>query len=384
MNTIIPLLDLRREYEYMKADIDAAIERCLTHQQWILGPEVKELEEKVSRYLGVKHCVGVSSGTEALLISLRSLAIKTKGKEFFDKEDRIITTPFTFVATASSILRAGATPVFVDIDPLTFNVDTAKIKTYLKNSASKAVGIVPVHLYGQPCDLDAILDIANEYGLFVVEDACQAIGAKWKGKLVGSVGETGAFSLFPSKNLGGFGDAGMISTNDGQLATFARMLMQHGGKDKYNIEHVGYNARLDTLQAAVLSVKLDYLNEFNQKRKTLARFYSEGLAGCPDIVTPTSVSCADHVFHQYTIRVRRGKRDGLKDYLTQQNISTMVYYPFALHTMDIFAKSSVIAGSLEETEKASQEVLSLPIEPLQNKEESAFIVEHIRKFLSER
>jgi dTDP-4-amino-4,6-dideoxygalactose transaminase len=233
----VPLLDLGLEYEYMKDDIDVAIKKCLGHQRWILGPEVKEFEERVSGYLGAKHCIGVSSGTEALILSLRALAIKLKGQEYFTKDDEIITTSFTFTATGDAILRSGATPVFVDIDPETYNIAPGNIE---KAVSEKTVGIIPVHLYGQSCDMDKIMTIAEGQGLFVVEDVAQAFGGMWKGKKLGSLGTAGAFSFFPSKNLGGFGDGGMVSSEDGEFVELVRMLLKHGGRDKYNVDHIGY------------------------------------------------------------------------------------------------------------------------------------------------
>src|SRR3990172_8101104 len=251
----IPMLDLRREYEYMKEEIDSAIKKCLEHQKWILGPEVGELERKITEYIGGKHCVGISSGTDALVLALMALAIKIKGKEYFDRNDEIITTPFTFTATGDAILRAGATPVFVDINPDTYNIDPASIKGYLQSHSSRVVGIIPVHLYGQSCGMDEIMEIARENDLFILEDVAQAFGGKWKGKMLGAIGTAGTFSFFPSKNLGGFGDGGMVSTNDDENAELVRMLLKHGGRDKYNVDHIGYNARLDTLQAAILLAK---------------------------------------------------------------------------------------------------------------------------------
>ena len=326
----IPMLDLRLEYKYMKKEIDSAIKKCLDHQKWIFGPEVKELEDKVAGYLGVKHCIGSSSGTEALVLSLRALAIKLKGQEFFDKTDEIITTPFTFTATGDAILRAGATPVFVDIDPLTYNIDTARIRDYIAStltSASNVVGILPVHLYGQSCNMDEIMDIAEQHKLFVIEDVAQAFGAAWKDKKLGSIGTTGSFSFFPSKNLGGFGDAGMVSTNDDKIANLVRMLIKHGGKDKYNVDHIGYNARLDTLQAAIIGAKIKYVDEFNERRSKIAGFYDNALGNLNDISPPMSLPAAHHVYHQYTIRLKNGKRDDLQRFLNDQNIGSMVYYP---------------------------------------------------------
>ncbi|MFZ5996236.1 MAG: DegT/DnrJ/EryC1/StrS family aminotransferase [Nitrospirota bacterium] len=383
----IPMLDLRLEYEYMKADIDAAIRKCLDHQKWIFGFEVKELEDKIAAYLGVKHCIGTSSGTEALVLSLRALAIKIKGQEYFDKADEIITTPFTFTATGDAILRAGATPVFVDIDPKSYNIDPVKVREYLRKSSKQVVGMLPVHLYGQSCQMDEIMDIAREYNLFVIEDVAQAFGGTWKGRKLGSIGTAGCFSFFPSKNLGGFGDGGMVSTNDDEIAELVRMLLKHGGKDKYNVDHIGYNARLDTLQAAIILAKFKYIDEFNERRRKIAEIYNRELSEIGDIVLPKSyeLSAMNHklyrVYHQYTVRA--SKRDELQLYLKDKGISTMVYYPFPLHKMKVFGNGmSKISGSLGNSEHATSTVLSLPIEPLQSKEDTDYIIKAIKEFFS--
>ena len=378
------MLDLQAEYAYMKKEIDAALQRCLGHQKWIFGPEVAEFEGAVKTYLDAKHCIGVSSGTEALVISLRVLAIKLKGKEYFDREDEIITTPFTFTATGDAILRAGATPVFVDIDPRDYNIDVKKVREYLASasgrSTGKVVGIIPVHLYGQSCDLDEIMEIARENSLFVVEDVAQAFGATWKGRKLGSIGECGAFSFFPSKNLGGFGDAGMVATGDDEIAGLARMLLKHGGKDKYNVDHIGYNGRLDTLQAAILGAKLKYIDEFNENRLAVAKRYTKELSGVGDLVLPSydRKNGSRHVYHQYTVRTSR--RDELQAYLNEKGVSTMVYYPFPLHKMRVFDGRIKVSGNLSNAEQAVNEVLSLPIEPLQRNDDTAYIADCIRQF----
>jgi UDP-2-acetamido-2-deoxy-ribo-hexuluronate aminotransferase len=415
----IPMLDLKREYEYMKADIDAAIARCLDHQKWILGPEVREFEGTVARYLNVKYCIGMSSGTDALVLALRALAIKTKGQEYFDRSDLIITTPFTFTATGDAILRAGATPLFVDIDPATFNIDPTKVSQCLKNfpdpsrftpdaslltdvqrltpdaSRGNIVGILPVHLYGQPCEMDQIMSIANEYGLFVVEDCAQAFGAEWlmvdgKRSKVGSIGNVGCFSFFPSKNLGGFGDAGMVSTNDDELDTLIRMLTKHGGKDKYNVDYIGYNGRLDTLQAAILTAKFKYIDEFNARRRHIGQLYAEGLKDVPGIVlplaeveSPLSLSPAPltqgfSVVHQFTLRVLNGQRDLLQQHLRASGIDSMVYYPIPLHAMRVFKSRCAEYGELSEAEQAARQVLSLPIEPLMGAQEIAISTDAVK------
>ncbi len=385
----VPMLDLKLEYDYMKKDIDAAIAKCLNHQKWIFGPEIKELEESIAKYLGVKHCIGVSSGTEALVLSLRALAIQWKGQEYFKKTDEVITTPFTFTATGDAILRSGATPVFVDIDPATYNIDANKIKEYLTQNSGKVVGMIPVHLYGQACNIDDIIAIAREHNVFVVEDVAQAFGATWENKKLGTFGHAGCFSFFPSKNLGGFGDGGMVSTNNDETAELVRMLLKHGGKDKYNVDHVGYNARLDTLQAAIILAKVKYIDEFNGKRREIAKIYNKELKEIEGLVLPYKYKYEQfatnhdlhHVYHQYTLRVLNGKRDDLQKFLEKKGISTMVYYPFPLNKMKVFGEGrSKSSGSLIAAEQASDGVLSLPIEPLQDKVTSERVVQGIKEF----
>lgn len=376
----IQMLDLKLEYEYMQADIDGAIKTCLDHQKWILGPEVKQLEDALAGYLGAKHCIGISSGTESLVLSLRAQAIKLKNKEYFDKADEVLTTSFTFTATGDAILRSGATPVFVDIDPDTYNIDTAKIKAYIKSNKN-VVGIIPVHLYGQSCDMDEIMNIAEGNSLFVIEDVAQAFGGKWKDRKLGSIGTTGSFSFFPSKNLGGFGDGGMVSTNDDETAGLVRMLLKHGGKDKYNVDHIGYNARLDTLQAAVILAKFKYIDEFNSKRRQVGAHYNEGLKDVKGIVLSGLLPEAFHVYHQYTIRVLDGKRDDLQKHLKDKGVSTMIYYPYPLHKMKVFGEGrSKIFGTLDHAETSAESVLSLPVEPLQNKEDTLHVIDCIQEY----
>lgn len=372
----IPMLDLKLEYAYMKADIDDAISHCLDHQQWILGPEVKQLEEKTATYLNVKHCIGCSSGTDAIVLALRAWAIKHKGKEYFERTDKIITTPFTFTATGDAILRAGATPVFVDIHPQTFNIDPVQIKNYLDSNPQGIVGIIPVHLYGQACEMGEIMTLAKDRGLFVVEDVAQAFGGTFKGKKLGTLGDLGTFSFFPSKNLGGFGDGGMVATENTELAELVRMLLKHGGKDKYNVDHIGYNARLDTLQAAVILAKLKYLDEFNFKRRQIAKTYSQELKNLTGLIIPQDEP--GHVYHQYTVRVLNGKRDALQKQLKDNGVDSMVYYPIPLHLMKVFAGRCEIAESLKESETAAKEVLSLPIEPLISLREISHVCQMIQ------
>lgn len=382
--TMIPMLDLRAEYLHIKAAIDEKIANCLEHHRWILGPEVDNLEANVAEYLNANHCVGVSSGTDALIIALRALAIRDKQQEFFSKEDKIITTPFTFTATGSSILHAGATPVWVDIDPVTFNLDPEQVKRAVEEIPG-IVGILPVHLFGQSADMGAIMEIAEQYNLFVVEDVAQGFGAKWNDKQLSTIGDIGTFSFFPSKNLGGFGDGGAIATQNAELAELSRMLMQHGGKDKNNVDHLGYNARLDALQAAIINAKLDHIDDFNNHRRAIAHAYNEGFAGIAEIETPREDGIADkadvhHIYHQYTLRVKNGQRDALKAHLAEQGVSSMVYYPHPLHTMRLFKETSECFGNLEHTEQAAKEVLSLPVEPLQSAETIETICQSVRSF----
>jgi len=358
----IPMLDLKFEYLSLAEGIEEALLKAATSAKYILGNEVKELEEKIASYVGTKYAVGVSSGTDALVLSLRALAIQRKKKEFFDKEDLIITTPFTFTATGEAILRAGATPLFVDIDPDTYNIDPEQVERAVKEYGSRVKGILPVHLYGQPCNMDEIMRIAKEYDLFVVEDCAQSLGAKWNGKQTGSFGNTGCFSFFPTKPLGSFGDGGMITTNDEKLYELLLILRKHGGKNKYNASYIGYNARLDTLQASILLAKLRHIDNFIKKRRKIAKFYSENLKNIKWLITPKEALKAYHVFHQYTIRIKEKRRREIIERFEKKGIQVIIYYPIPLHRMTVFQNNRMeIFGNLEISEKASQEVLSLPL-----------------------
>ncbi len=358
----IPILNLKSEYYEIMEDVDYALLKTSAKANYILGEEVKELEKSIAKYIGIKYAVGVSSGTDALVLSLRALAIKLKGKEYWDKEDLIVTTPFTFTATGDAILRAGATPLFVDIDPLTYNLNPELIREAIKKYGNKVKGILPVHLYGHPADMTEIMNIAKEYNLFVVEDCAQSLGATWEGKQTGSFGDLGCFSFFPTKPLGGFGDGGMVTTSDEELYELVLMLRKHGGKDKYNVEHVGYNARLDTIQASVLLQKLKFLDKNNLYHRKIAENYNKQLEDIDWIKVPYEHPKAYHIYHQYTIRVSDGKRDILQKKLKEKGIQSMVYYPAPLHKMKVFINNGMeILGNLRESEKASIEVLSLPI-----------------------
>ncbi len=376
----IPMLDLKKEYYSFIEEIDYVILKCIAEGKYILGPEVEELEKKVMEYLGVRHCIACSSGTDALILSLRALAIKIKKQERWDKGDLIITTPFTFVATGDTILRSGATPLFVDIELETYNLSPSLVKKAIRKYGKKVKGIILVHLYGHPCDMDELLALSKENDLFVVEDCAQSFGAAWNNKKTGSFGDLGCFSFFPSKNLGCFGDGGMVSTNDDELAEIVRMLIKHGGKDKYNVEHIGYNARLDTIQAAILLTKLKYIDRFNLQRRKIAQIYSEGLKDIKWLKLPNEKEKAYHVYHQYTVLLMGKARKEVQEKLKQQGISTMVYYPYPLHKMMVFKNNGMeVFGDLKNSEVASENVLSLPIEPMFGEEEVKIVIDALNK-----
>jgi dTDP-4-amino-4,6-dideoxygalactose transaminase len=349
----IPVYDPLPEVEFLWPELEEAFRRVMRSGQYILGPEVEAFEEEVASYLGVKHAVGVNSGTDALVIALRALGV--------GPGDEVITTPFTFFATAEAISLAGATPVFVDIDPRTFNINPDLIPSAI---TPRTKAILPVHLYGLPAEMDPILEIARSYGLKVLEDCAQAFGATYRGKKVGTLGDAGAFSFFPTKNLGGFGDGGLIATNSDEVAERARMLRAHGSRRKYYNERVGYNSRLDALQAAFLRVKLRHVDAWNEARRQVASRYNELLAGLPGLVLP-EVS-PGHVFHQYTVRVLGG-RDRVAEALAREGVGTMVYYPVPLHRLPVYAH---MGAALPEAERAAREVLSLPMGPFLTREQA--------------
>ena len=366
----VPFLDLKRQYESIKQEIDEAIQTVLESQQFILGYEVEEFENKMSEYCGVKHAIGVASGTDALLLSLKANGIS----------GGVITTPFTFFATAGAIHNAGAIPVFADIEPDTYNIDAEEVKRLLDSKSNKRIrAIIPVHLFGQAVEMDAIMEIAEEHDLIVIEDAAQAIGEEYYGKKVGSL-TIGCFSFFPSKNLGGYGDGGLVTTNDDDLADKIRTLRMHGAKPKYYHHEIGYNSRLDTIQAAILGVKLNHLEEWTDRRRDNARYYSQALSDIDELEAPQIADGRKHIFNQYTIRVKNGKRDNLKGFLEEQGISTVIYYPLPLHLQPCFSFLGYRKGDFSAAEKASAEVLSLPVYPELRKEEREYVVEKIREF----
>jgi dTDP-4-amino-4,6-dideoxygalactose transaminase len=361
---MIPILDLRKQYLSIKDEIDAAIQGVLQGGQFILGPEVTELEERVAAYCGCRYGIGVASGTDALRLTLTALEV--------GPGDEVITTPFTFVATANTISHCGAQPVFVDIDARTYNLDPAAVEAAV---TSRTKGLVVVHLYGQPCDMGPLIAVARRHGLFVVEDAAQALGATYQGQRVGSFGDAGCLSFFPSKNLGAYGDGGMVVTNNAALADKVEVLRRQGGKKKYYHEVLGFNSRLDTLQAAVLNVKLTYLESWNQRRREAAHRYNQLLSNLP-VTTPNEQPGSCHVYHQYTIRAL--ERNELAAYLKKQGVATMVYYPVPLHRQPLYEDSVPVCAP--NADRAAQEVLSLPMSPDLATSDQEYISDLIRSF----
>lgn len=365
----VPLLNLREQYRSIKSEIGAAIQKILDSQSFILGPEVQALEKEIARYCMTKYAVGCASGTDALFLSVKAMGIGAG--------DEIITTPFTFIATGGAIYNAGARPVFADIDPRTFNMDPAKIRAKM---TKKTKALMPVHLYGLMAEMDAINAIAREAGLKVIEDNAQGIGATYKGKVAGSVSDAGCISFFPGKNLGSYGDAGMVVTDDEKLAQRIKVIRVHGSTSKYVHETIGYNSRLDNLQAAILLVKLKYLGEWTRKRQENAAYYNARLKGLP-LATPYVPEHCAHVYHQYTLRVP-AVRDKLMDYLNERGIEARIYYPVPLHLQECFKPLGYKKGDFPEAERAMDEALSLPVDSELSSEQKEYIVGTIREFFS--
>ncbi len=347
----VPLLDLSLQNGPLGEPIRKAMDEVLASNYFIMGPQVAAFEKQAAEYLQVKHAVGVSSGTDALVAALMAIGI--------GPGDEVITTPFTFFATVGSIARLHAKPVFVDIERDTFNIDPNLLE---KAVTPKTRAIIPVHLFGQSAEMDPIVEVARKHNLKIVEDAAQAIGSKYKGRKVGSIGDVGCFSFFPSKNLGCFGDGGLLTTNDDSLAEMCRLMRAHGSKPKYYHKHVGGNFRLDTLQAAILSVKLPHLETWHAGRRKNAAWYNEHLAGLP-IVLPTVRSYNESIYNQYTIRVPDGKRDALRKHLVEAGVGTEIYYPVPMHVQECFAYLGYKEGDMPESEAAAREVVSIPIFP---------------------
>jgi len=423
----IPTLDLKRQYGEIQAEVRAAIERVCASQQFVLGPEVEALEQEIAQYVGVKHAVGCASGTDALWLALAAARVGTG--------DRVITTPFSFFASASSIVRTGAEPVFVDIDPGTLNIDTKAVARALERgsnvrsqatntkspannrgglrssgrakaavpASTRVKALLPVHLYGQCADMTLFQELASEHNLALIEDAAQAIGARWDGKSAGSMGVAAAFSFYPTKNLSAYGDAGLVTTNDPTVAVHMRRLRNHGSPERYLHTEFGWNARMDAIQAAVLRVKLKHIGDWNERRRSHAATYTlllqkAGLVaadtstrGTAHMANPPSSARfpiqilktsphAFHIFHQYVIRAER--RDELRAFLKSRGIGSEVYYPIPLHLQPVFAYLGYKKGDFPEAERAAREVLALPMFPELTREEIEAVVGAMADFYS--
>jgi dTDP-4-amino-4,6-dideoxygalactose transaminase len=364
----VPMVDLQIQYQAIKEEVDAAVLGVIQSSHFILGPQGKALEEEIASYHGVRHAVAVASGTDALHLALLAAGIK--------RGDEVITTPFTFIATAEAISYVGAVPVFVDIDPDTLNIDIEKIGPAI---TGKTRAIIPVHLYGQPADMGGLMKLAKKHNLRVIEDCAQSFGAEYHGKKTGAIGDLGCFSFFPSKNLGGYGDGGMVTTDDNDLARHLLSLRNHGSTVRYYHDEIGFNSRLDEIQAAIIRIKFKHINVYNTMRRNNASLYSRYLAD-PGIRTPSEQSGTKHVFHQYTIRVKN--RDAVKQKLDAGKItSSMIYYPVPLHLQTAYKDLGLRPGSLPVAEQAAREVLSLPLYPELTEQQIEKVADAVKKAL---
>jgi dTDP-4-amino-4,6-dideoxygalactose transaminase len=371
----VPLLDLKGQYQAIREEVRAAMDRVVESQFFILGPEVESLEREVADYSQCAYGIGVSSGTDALLAALMAIGIKAG--------DEVISPTHSFFATAGAIARLGATPVFVDIDPLTYNIDPERLESAITH---RTRAIIPVHLYGQMADMDPVMDMANRHNLYVIEDAAQAIGSEYKGRRAGSIGHLGCFSFFPSKNLGGFGDGGLVTANDPELTAKVKLMRNHGYSPKYYNKVVGGNFRLDALQAAVLRVKLRYLDDWTEGRQRNAEIYRKlfaeaGFTGDNKKVTlPAEAADRRHIYNQFVIRSHR--RDDLINHLKQRQIGCEIYYPVPLHLQECFADLGHKTGDFPSSESAANETLALPIYPELTQEMLESVVSAIAEFHS--
>jgi len=377
MKTKVPFFDLAVQFKSIENEIKSALDEVFQNQQFIMGPKVQVLEEAMAQYCRTRYAVGVASGSDALLLSLMALGIGTG--------DEVLLPPFTFFATAGSISRLGATPVFVDIDRETYNMDPSKIEEKI---TARTKAIIPVHLFGQCADMDPFRKIAQEKNLFIVEDAAQALGAEYKpkvgseGRRAGQIGDLGCFSFYPTKNLGAFGDAGMVVTDNPGLAEKVRLLRVHGSQPKYFHKAIGINSRLDTIQAAILLVKFKYLEKWTAERQKKAERYQElfenSLSSVKGFKLPTVQFQNRHIFHQYVIRVPQ--RDRLRQFLAEEGIGTDIYYPVPLHLQECYSFLKYRRGDLPNSEKASEEVLALPIYPELTEDQQRVVVNRIKAF----
>jgi len=363
----VPLLDLKREYAVVKSDVDAAVHAVLDHGKFILGPEVKELEEKIAAFIGSEHAVGVASGSDALVLALRACGV--------GPGDEVVTTTFSFFASAGSVTRVGGKPVFVDIDPETYNLDPQQLSAAVTD---RTKAIMPVHLFGQTADMDPINEIARAGKIKVIEDAAQALSAEYKGRKAGTLGDLACFSFFPSKNLGCAGDGGMITTGGQELAEMLRVLRVHGSKPKYYYKITGYNSRLDSLQAAILLAKFPHLEKWSDARRKHADIYDRELAGVGDLELPKRLPECRHIFNQYTIAT--GRRDDLMAHLKDKQVGHAIYYPVPLHLQECYADLGHREGDLPHSEKRAKQVLSIPVYPYLTESEQSYIIESIKGF----
>ncbi len=369
----VPLLDLNAQHEYLRDEMLAELIPLIDSQRFIMGPAVGELECALAGYCGVRYAIGCASGSDALLLAWMALGIEAG--------DEIITTPFSFFATAGSIARLGAVPVFVDIEESTFNLNVEQVRNAILRSG-RVKAIQPVHLFGGAANMTPLLEVAQEFGLPIVEDAAQAIGAEHQGRRVGAIGDIGCFSFYPGKNLGAYGDAGLLTTNDEALAEKLRVLRIHGGQNKYFHDYVGINSRIDTLQAAVLRVKLPYLDRWTAARQTNAARYGErlGAIGAPLRLPQVAAYQTRHVFNQYTVLAER--RDALKQYLFERGIGTEIYYPLPLHLQACFRYLGYSEGSLPVAESCAKRALSIPVHPELSAEDLEYVAATIADFFA--
>ncbi len=395
----VPFVDLKVQYQAIREELEAEFQRVFEKTAFIMGPAVKEFEEAFARYCGVKHAIGVANGTDALTLALKALDIAPG--------DRVITAADTYIATVEAIVHAGATPVLVDIDPKTYNMDVDKLKTLVESCTGhqpsaisyQLRAIIPVHLYGQPADMDPILEFAYKYGLKVIEDCAQAHGAKIADsgtsatghqpsaisyRPVGTLGQAACFSFYPAKNLGAYGDGGMVVTDDDQIALTVRKLCNHGGIEKYQHDLVGHNSRLDSLQAAVLLTKLKHLDQWNEQRRRNAQIYDELLSKVDGVIPPSPgvLDKATPVYHLYVVYLEQGNRDELRQYLQERGIQTGIHYPKPVHLTKAFAYLGYREGDFPVTEDCAKKILSLPMYPELTEEEIQYVVQQIQAFMT--
>jgi dTDP-4-amino-4,6-dideoxygalactose transaminase len=368
----IPMTDLTIQYNSMKEEVDSAIRRVIESGRFILGPEVEALEGEMAAYNGTQQAIGVASGTDALILSLKACGI--------GPGDEVITTPFTFIATAEAVVHCGGVPVFVDIDPETYNLDPALIEAKI---TPRTRAIIPVHLFGEAVDLDPILALGHQHHLKIIEDCAQALSAEYKGKKVGSWGDAGCFSFFPAKNLGAFGDGGMVVTNNPEMAETVRMLRQHGAKASYYHVLTGFTSRLDALQAAILRVKLKYLDRWSYLRRQKASFYSQRLREVEGITPPCSRGYGIPSANYYTIRLDGAgiDRTELRTYLSARGIETSIYYPLSLHLQEVYRNLGYKKGDLPVSEQAQEQVLSLPLYPEISQEQMTEVIDKLQEYI---